>query len=326
MTSLEQNPTDIENLDNLALDTFLVNNPINAIISLKKFPLSSVPKGNTSEQIYLGKYQCSTIGYPLTAPVVEYQFTPIDIFPKFGNCFLDYAPYTTMQLYIPFCGTVDLNPADFMGHKLTVKLEIDFITGNVTAYILADYLVIQSATGTIAVDLPVTGTEQYTVDSQIINGILNEQAAREKVHTRKTSGEFTTQKKITEKVRNLFGNYGNERALSSADYSLTHTEIPLRQIGSATPLCGWKLEFTARLIIYYPESDIIKFNPNNTPYLDADKIKEFGHLKGFATVESGQLSSYPGFTVCNDVNLDGIAATDTEKDMIMQALQTGVYI
>lgn len=320
------NPDDLKNLDNLLLDTFLTSNPIDAIVSVKKFPLSSVPHGENLENIYLGKYQTSAAGYTLALQQARYNFEGIPIFPKFGNCFLDYSPYTKMQLYVPFCGTIDIDAADFMGRTLSVEMVIDFITGSVTAYVLANQLVVTSLTGTCAIDIPITGTEQATVNSAYESATIAERQAR-KNEIMQTVGIFTHPiKTATKPLTTAAERVSTALDRAQREYELTHINMPLRQIGQASPLNSWALEFVCRLIIYYPDGECISFNATNEPSLISDKVQAFGAVSGFATVETDTLNKFTGFTQVSDADLTGISATDTEKEMIINLLQSGVYL
>ena len=328
INSLVTTPEDMTNLDNLTLDAFLTNNPIDAIVSVKKFPLSSVPHAENLEHIYLGKYQTGAAGYALALQQARYNFEGIPIFPKFGNCFLDYAPYTKMQLYVPFCGTIEIDAADFMGRTLSVEMVIDFITGAVTAYVLANQLVVTSLTGNCGIDIAVTGTEQSTVSAALENAIIQDKSAR---------GSYTLKGSVGGMLINPIGNlthpssaienrFNTKLQKMQANYNLQHVEIPLRQIGQASPLNSWALEFVCRLIIYYPDGECITFNATNEPTLDDDKVKAFGAVNGFATVETNTLSRFEGFTQVSDADLSGVSATDTEKEMILSLLHSGVYL
>lgn len=319
-------PDDLKNLDNLSLDAFLTSNPIDAIVSVKKFPLLSVPHGANLENIYLGKYQTSAAGYTLALQQARYNFEGIHIFPKFGNCFLDYSPYTKMQLYVPFCGTIDIDAADFMGRTLSVEMVIDFITGSVTAYVLANQLVVTSLTGTCAIDIPITGTEQATINSAYESATIAERQAR-KNEIMQTVGIFTHPiKTATKPLTTAAERVSTALDRAQREYELTHINMPLRQIGQASPLNSWALEFVCRLIIYYPDGECISFNATNEPTLITDKVQAFGAVNGFATVETNTLSNFTGFTQVSDADLTGISATDTEKEMIINLLQSGVYI
>ena len=320
------NPEDITNLANLSLDAFLTHNPIDAIVSVKKFPLTSVPHGENLINVKLGKYTTSAGGYDLAMQQARYNFTGIPIFPKFGNCFLDYSPYTKMQLYVPFCGTIDIDAADFMGHTLSVEMCIDFTTGATTAYVLSDQLVVTSLTGNCAVDIPITGTEQATVNSALESATIAERQARHK--TIMTNWGVLTHpiKTFTSPLKTVSSTIDPALNLAHREYELTHINTPLRQIGQASPLNAWELEFVCRLIIYYPDGECIQFNATNEPSLIDAKVQAFGAVNGFATVETDILSNFKGFTQASSADLSGVSATETEKEMILNLLQTGVYL
>lgn len=328
INSLVTKPDDMGNLDNLTLDAFLTNNPIDAIVSVKKFPLSSVPHAESVENIYLGKYQTGAAGYALAMQQARYNFEGIPIFPKFGNCFLDYAPYTKMQLYVPFCGTIEIDAADFMGRTLSVEMVIDFITGAVTAYVLANQLVVTSLTGNCGIDIAITGTEQSTVSAALENAILQDKSARGSYALKGSVGGMLTNPigNLTHPTTAIENRFSTKLQTMQANYNLQHVEIPLRQIGQASPLNSWALEFVCRLIIYYPDGECITFNDTNEPSLITDKVESFGAVNGFATVETDTLSRFTGFTQVSDADLSGISATDTEKEMILSLLQSGVYL
>lgn len=328
LNNLVTTPDDMTNLDNLTLDAFLTNNPIDAIVSVKKYPLLSVPHAENLENIYLGKYQTGAAGYALAMQQARYNFEGIPIFPKFGNCFLDYSPYTKMQLYVPFCGTIDIDAADFMGRTLSVEMVIDFITGAVTAYVLANQLVVTSLTGNCGIDIAITGTEQSTVSAALENAILQDKSARGNYALKGSVGSMLTNPigNITHPTTAIENRFSTKMQTMQANYNLQHVEMPLRQIGNASPLNSWELEFVCRLIIYYPDGECISFNATNEPSLITEKVESFGAVNGFATVETSTLSSFTGFTQVSDADLSGISATDTEKEMLLSLLQSGVYL
>ena len=326
MSDLIVNPEDVENLSNLSLDAFLTNNPIDAIVSVKKFPLDHVPHGENLDNVWLGKYETGAAAYELATQQAQYNFSAIPVYPKFGGCFLDYAPYTTMQLYIPFCGTIEIDPADFMGRNLSVEMNMDFITGTVTAYVLSNELVIQTATGQCAIDIPITGTESATVDAAYQSAVINERQARNKYYQAGLGVLKHPIKTFLSPVSTTLKSISTAQSWAQTEYELTHIQEPLRQIGAASPLNSWALEFVCRLIIYYPDGEIITFNANNEPALIDEKVKEFGAVNGFATVETGTLNNFEGFTQVSSVDLDNVKATQNELEMIRNLLQGGVYL
>ncbi|MEE1054173.1 MAG: hypothetical protein U0L33_07565 [Acutalibacteraceae bacterium] len=313
--------------DNIILNNFLTNNPIDAIVSLKKYPVRDIPHTGNRHPLKLGKVQIATTGFDMPYSSFMYLFKPIKVFPRFGNSFLDYAPYTTLELYIPFCGTVQLDPNDVMGHTLDVQLLIDYTTGNSDAFISVDNLVIKTASGQIAIDIPVTGTESATVNANLSNGIINGKMAKANSETYAISAKFTPEGWLNN-IKNPIGAaseyFNRQMQQAGADYALQHTPTPLRSISSSTPVGGWAIDFNCRLIITYPTGNVI--NNTTPPDFNNDELAKYGHINGFATLDNATMDKYSGLVVADTINLDGIAATENEKDLIRAACKEGCYI
>lgn len=307
------------------LDGFLTNNPINAIVKLERYPLKSIPYTGSLTNLKLGKYTASTGGYVMPYTTLTYDFKKINISPKFGNSFLDYNPYTVYQLYIPFCGTTDLNPSEFIGKTLSVRMIIDFTTGTCTAYILANGLAIKTLNGSCAIDVPVTGTESATVMANINNAMIQERTANaNKVALIGGTASLKGLKDVLFNTVDYTKNVVNSKwAAAGAEYNLTHQQIPINTIGAATSAASWAIDLKCRLIIYYPTGEAID-SSGETPKLS--DLTEYAHINGFATVENGQLNDYSGFTQCAGVDLSGVPATNDEKEMILTLLSSGIYI
>ena len=315
---------DYENYDYKILDSFLVTNPIDCIISLKRFPFS-IPHTFSSAKtaVNLGKNHGSAEGYLTYNVFNTVQFAGINIFPRFGNSFLDYAPYTEYELYVPFCGTVKLNAGDILGHTLNCRLQIDLITGACTAYIMADSLVIETMTGTVSCELALTGIDSATIDANIQNSVLNHVNARTNKETSMLSPLSIGG--LGSAALNPFKTAGNittaKTELQRAEYELTHIQTQPHTMGTAGGLTGWYQEFNARLMIYYPEGDVI----TSAQPPELKNLASYGHTTGFATIDNTALSNYSGFTVATNAILN-FAATTTEKDMIESALNNGIFI
>lgn len=321
-----QGSQDYDHFEAKVIDNFLVTSPIDSIVSIKRFPFD-VPHtfSNTKELVKLGKNTATAQGYATYNVFNTVQFRGVNISKRFGGCFLDYEPYTQYEVYVPFCGTTNLQAADIVGHTLNIRLQIDLLTGTCTAYIMADSLVIETLTGNCACDLQITGTDTTYMNSAIVNSITNARNA-------KTQKEVTDLSTISpaglfSAVMNPWKASGEKTTAATnkyqADYNLTHLQTPLHSMGTASALTGWYQEFNARLMIYYPEGDAII---STVPPKLAD-LTSYAHTTGFATVDNKKLSNYTGLTVCSDVDLSGISqATATEKEMIYNALTGGIYI
>lgn len=316
---------DYDNFDGKIKDEFLTQSPIDAIISLQRFPFEIPHTGSSKGAVQLGKTQGQAQGYRTFFAFNTILFDGKDIFPRFGNCFLDYEPYTSYELYIPFCGTTKIRAADIIGHTLNVRMQIDLITGSCTAYIMADSLVIETASGSCGIDQPLSGIDSATINSNILQGLATQDAlAQQKVNQ---FGAMAWPTGVVKSVLNPFGMKQSfdtiEAQETQNELALTHIEAPSHKMTAASPLLSWYQEFNARLIIYFPEGDVIA--SSIPPSLKKAEINSFGRLKGFATFTPGIVSQYSGFTR-GDIRADGIPCTASERNRIKSMFSAGVYL
>ena len=303
---------------------FLVTNPIDSIVSLLCFPFT-IPHNYDNVPIKLGKYDMTARGNTVSQSTYTINFTGVPIFPRFGNCYLDYEPYTNYEVYIPFCGTVPLKAADIIGHTLNVKLIVDLYTGSCTGYILADDLVIETVTGTVAITIPITGMDSSTINAQIVNANLNYKSSQYLAGAAigsmvSVSGFIGALSNPAETVNKIAQSQITEER---AQYELTHIPTQPHIIGASSPALGWCCDTIARVMIYYPTGDVI--TDNKPPSLIDDKIQSFGDLNGFSCLKWGKVREFSGFTLGN-IKLDGVPCTESERARLKQLFSTGVYL
>ena len=307
---------------------FLTNNPIDCIISLKKFPVDNIPLATTDATIYLGAKSTNITGKILVTPTWVYYFNfrnsaDQSCRPIFGNNFLDYEPYTKCKIVIPFCGTVDV-PVTYIYQydDLQIALVMDFITGAVTAFILVNGITIDSITGSCAIDLPVSGIQSATLDSQIHSVAM----AREKQQTTLGTGLIAGAVSIGIGLAtgNLPAAIGGGAAIIGSflaaedkgkqiNYDLTHMQTPVKQVSAASGQIAHTYDMRCKMVITRPE-------------IAAEySAAEYSKTIGFACLENGEVQNFHGLTLAN-IDLSGINCTAEEKNMIRAAFANGVYL
>lgn len=330
--ALTDSGTDFSELTPKVIDQFLTNNPIDCIISLQRYPMT-IPAVGTST-VKLGKTDTGIACKPMERTAFFYLFTGSVINPKFGDSFLDYNPYTKMELYVPFCGTMQLNPADIIGRQLNVQLVVDFTTGTCTGFIMSDDLVIETVNGNIAIDIPVTGIQAATVASQLNNAIANKsnktlEAQSASLGNVSLGGLFRL---ATDPVKALKAAEIAENEETRAEYDLTHQNAPIHVIGAASAVGGWAIDLQCRLIIYYPSGDVIR--TGQPPEWNSQQLAMYGRTTGFACCIEGSIGSMStGLVVGTSPDLNGMVtnaqgypATAAELDMLRAAISEGVIL
>ena len=325
-------PPNVSAMD-YSLSTFLTNNPLDCIISLRKYPVYSLVDSGTDIPIYFGAYVNANVkGIPCNTTIEHIVFTfkystRNSLYPHFGD-FRDFEPYTRAELVIPFCGSIPLTCADFMGHDINVHMFIDYITGLATAYIAADNLVMSSVSGSIGIDIPLTGVQSATLQSQRVNAVMqrkNAELAMGSAVTGALTSSIGTLASIS--TGNVIGGVASgaglvssvsriqqsENAYDKADYDLKHMQVPFKEVQAGSPLAADCMEYDCRLLIYRP--------------VMADNYDPESYAKtvGFACLESGKVSQFTGLTVGN-INTGGLSVTETEKRQIEKLFANGVIL
>lgn len=312
---------------------FLTQNPIDCIISIKRFPVP-VPHFADTTSLKIGSKNTNIDAYELnkSCGVYYFDFKNSDgtgLFPTFGKSFLDYEPYTKININVPFCGTFDV-PCNYF-HKyggVTIALIIDFITGAATALLLVNDDVVDSLTGTASIDIPISGIQSATIDSQIFNASLSKQKQDSNYTLSMLGGAAAiTLGVATGGTAAVIGGVAalagsainkdiNDRSLN---YELTHMQAPVKQVSSASSPIAQFCDTRCKMIISRPE------------YVDNYNAEVYANTIGFACLRNGKVKDFTGLTqgdirVDNVVNVNGMSPTDTEKQMIYNAFANGVIL
>ena len=313
-------------LGDYCLDTFLTTNPIDSIIAVKYFPISEDLGFGSATTVKLGKFDT---GIPaITAyDSIRKDCGSLKIFPRFGEGNTNWLDgLTTITLYLPFCGTVELNAAEYMDRTVNVEYLIDLNTGNCSAVVCftADNgkrVITDIANGVCCIDLPVTGIQHMTLDSQLYNA--TEQLKSMRINNAVTGLNAilgltsAPDKGLTGGISQLASTgaalYNAIHSENVAEYNLQHTQLPVKMIGTTGACTGAMAELYPTLIISRPDISGI----NNDAY---------AHVNGYACCKSGTIGSFKGYTQFSNADLSGFTATATEKDMILTALKSGVIL
>ena len=154
--------------------TGVYSNLVENVISLRWFPvpLQALGEIGTTEGIKLGyttlKTACTTL--QSTSPLMT--GGAFDIKPVYKS-YMDYAPYTDIQVFLPFYGMLDLDTNLFMKHLLSVQYTVDIASGLITYYISRDDTIVQQVQAKCGIDIPITLSSMIDVASEISNNVVS---------------------------------------------------------------------------------------------------------------------------------------------------------
>ncbi len=120
--------------------TKLFSDPIDNLISLFCFPFDvkslSTAWSGTDDTVIISIVQMTSQGKFLgNLPTPIFDLGSKSITRHFNN-FLDFAPYTKIEIFLPFIGFEELDVNVIMGKTLKIKYAVDLFTGKCTAFVL----------------------------------------------------------------------------------------------------------------------------------------------------------------------------------------------
>lgn len=268
-------------------------NPIDGLIDLRLYPfdVSAKTSGGNSKSIVVGRTDTKVNGLEINNYNAILDLGNCTFFPNFGN-FLDYEPFTTASLYVPYVGIVPISTADFMGQTISCKMVVDITTGSCTAIVFANDIPIIYKNGNIGVEIPMTGTNSAEYASRIMGGL--------------TSGAADVALGAASKsVGQVVSGVG-----SIVDSALSVNNTMYNTAGSSSPACGLWQPQNCYFIIQRP----VPIVPEN-----------YGHNVGYACNYQAKISDCSGYTQTYNVDVSSINAPESEKNAIAGILNSGFY-
>ena len=272
------------------IDNFkkLFANPMDAIIGLHM--IYATPSRGSEAEIVCGYAHSGVMSNTVNSQYIEIDCGSIKVNRYFGSV-LDYAPYTKLQVYLPFVGIVDLDTNEIMGGTLNIKYRIDVLTGSCLARLKVtrgDYNAeLYNFAGNCAVQLPISGGSYSGIIANAI-GVAGSIGA-----TIASGGALAPV------------------LVGSAVSSAINSHVNVSHSGSLGSNAGALGIMKPYLIITRPKP------------AEADNFNKFYGKPSNKTVI---LSSCSGYTRVKDVHVDNIVATDNELSEIEQLLKEGVII
>lgn len=269
----------------------LFGDPMDAIIGLSIVPVKPPLAGTKTVKI-------GNISTDVSMPYCSRQFVEKTIgsiaIKKYVGSFMDYAPYTKIQIYLPYVGVRDLNPDDVMGETITVKYHIDILTGGCAAMIsVGSKGVMYQYNGSCIANVPLTAINYSGAIQNAVSAIGSGITA--------VVGMATGAAPLT--------GVGIAGLATSAANTALSSKPTIQRSGSMGGSSGLMSVQQCYLIITRPRMSV----PTN--------LNRFG---GYPANINAKLSTLTGLTMIDSIRLDNIPAMETEKQELLSLLQKGV--
>lgn len=309
--------------------------PMDCILGLSIVPVN-VPDGG-ADIVTVGNISTNVIMTKAASQYVEVDCGTIHL-NEYWGAYLDYAPYTKVQLYLPYIGFVQLDTDDVMTRKrkngdividksIHVKYHIDILSGSLCAYVKCGDSVLYSYTGQCSITIPVTGNNYTQMITSIASGLVKTGVAMASGGASMASSMGRTTALINQGRKangltvEMAGNaeaYTRTQAVIDTGDTMASSAIGVASNKPVVERSGTLTGMAGILAIQKPY--IILTRPNQC--LPRNQ-KGYSGYPSFTTV---RLSSLKGYTEIFSIHLKNVDATQSELDEIVAILNGGVII
>lgn len=262
--------------------------PIENVVGLHYMPINVA---GTTDVIVIGDVDTNINGDRIETATPLYTLGSVKIEGRYKN-FLDYEPYTSAWIFLPFVGFIRINPVFFTGKTLKVVYTYDLICGLCMAMLYADDIYIESHQGKCGLEIPLVAGNRAQLETALAVSLV-------------TQG-------LTAAATGGLGTIASVAGIAGSIGSYVENFHSTRE-GGYTPACAWAETRECFIVI----------ESSNASYT-ASYNHDFGR-PCMATYTIGQLR---GFTMIDpNTELSGFdGITDEEMTRLRQILTTGFYV
>lgn len=285
--------------------------PYECIVAFNVVPYGEAFPSYSKADIIVGNVN-THVQAPETSQYAEINFGTVKISRLFNNA-LDFAPYTNVELFLPFIGRVKL-PTDFVMDKtIGVVYHMDAVTGGCFAYItVEDIGVFQCEGGSCLIQLPIS--------AQTANGarqsISSAMAAGASFASAGSVGSTITLPKSGKQITT----YGESDVLSGTSQALSGVNQAWSALAAKDSYSTFGGLSLANGFLGLSNPVVYIHRPiNATP-------SGYNNIVGYPASEITNLGNLSGFTQVKSINLGIAGASQEDLDEIEMLLKEGVIL
>lgn len=299
------------------------------VIGLSIFPFTIAATGSKEVKLNLMGIHLTT---GVTCHYSDSQFVPLnmgtlEVKKYWDNC-LDFDPYTRISIYLPYVGYVDLDTDEVMGREITVKYNVDIVTGCCLALIIVDGSVLYQYPGECSCQIPVTSVSfDSFLQSAVQLGITAASGARA------VKGAAASVSEAGAGVLAAEGMADTRDALS--DYNAARASFSGIKANVGDSLLSASVSAVVNAKGQYSHAGAMSscagILGTQKPFLIIKRPKQcmpegFEGIRGFPCNMKATLSDLEGYTEVGDIHLNIPNATVQEIVECEQFLKEGVFL
>ncbi len=263
----------------------LVGNPMDLILGLNIVPVA-VPDSGTKSVVV------GAIDTGVTMTYSNTQYVEIDCgtlnIPEFWGAYLDYSPYTKIEIYLPYCGTHPIIADEIVGKSISVRYHVDILSGACVAYVKCGNSVLYEFAGNCSAQIPVTSNQ---FGDMVRSAISIASAIGSMVATDGATAPLAIS------------------SIASASTNSTALKPNVEKSGAVGGMAGQLGIQKPYLIITRPK---VCVPDRQNKYI------------GYPTYTTVVLSELEGYNEISAIHIEGVPATENEISELENILKTGV--
>ena len=284
----------------------LYADPMDVIISLGVLPFNITPGGY--ENIKVGDRDTGISSAVPRDKYITVDCGSINLRSTIG-AYIDYAPYTKGDLYIPFVGFVPLDIDAFMKTSIGIKYKVEICTGEAIVFVTRGGKVWQTFSCNLMTPIPLSSAN-YSQMWQTVIGATAALAGAGAIGAA-GMGAAATAGEMAEGAQAISSQSGNAAKASSAIMSASSTKPNIQKSNNVSVLAG---------IMANRKPFIQLHRPNLMLPTHQNKYQ------GYPSYIESALSALQGYTRVSSINLSVPSATGAEIKMIDAILKTGFIV
>lgn len=271
--------------DLFSLETFkkIFADPMDCILGLSIVPVKPASAGTSAVKI--GNISTDVSMNKTSSQYVAVDCGTIDV-KEYWGAYLDYAPYTQCEIYLPYVGTKQISVDDVMNKAVHVVYHVDILSGACNAYVKCGDSVLYTFVGQCSSSIPISGNDW----TNVLNGAIS---VAGKIGLAMATGGATA----------LMSGLG-------AASSIISSSKPNVERSGAMSSTGGLLGIQKPYLILTRPKQALPENQNK--------------YTGYPSFITMALSDCTGYTEIDSVHLENMTCTDEEAQEIENLLKSGV--
>ena len=271
--------------DLFSLDTFkkIFADPMDCILGLSIVPVKPASAGTSNVKI--GNVSTDVAMNKTSSQYVAVDCGTIDV-KEYWGAYLDYAPYTQCEIYLPYVGTKQISVDDVMNKAVHVVYHVDILSGACNAYVKCGNSVLYTFVGQCSSSIPISGNDW----TNVLNGAIS---VAGKIGLAMATGGATA----------LMSGLG-------AASSIISSSKPTVERSGAMSSTGGLLGIQKPYLILTRPKQALPENQNK--------------YTGYPSFITMALSDCTGYTEIDSIHLENMSCTDEEAQEIESLLKSGV--